>query len=193
MAGRQILGPARHGNHISPPRPYRIPIRSATVKIVSSGYRRQTARVLHPARDHRISLRIVALVSAVLFVSGIGAFGAGPGVAAPATPPFVGKSYSSTTVTGPPQIPPGGGPLQVTFPAANRISLFAGCNRHVGEMKVDGSVLRLASLASTMMACPPGPPRSGADDWINTFTKEPLTWYSVGHALVLTAEAPRSC
>lgn len=151
---------------------------------MSSGYRRQTARVLHPARDHRISLRIVALVSAVLFVSGIGAFSAGPGVAAPATPPFVGKSYSSTTVTGP-QIP-GGGPLQVTFPAANRISLFAGCNRHVGEMKVDGSVLRLASLASTMMACPG--PRSGADDWINTFTKEPLTWYSVGHALVLTAE-----
>ncbi|GAB86509.1 META domain-containing protein [Gordonia rubripertincta] len=148
---------------------------------MSLGDRRQTARV-HPAREHRISLRIVALVSAVLFVSGLGAFAAGPGDAEPAAPPFVGKSYSSTAVTGP-QIP-GGGPLQLTFTAANRISLFAGCNRHVGEMTVEGSVLRVGSLASTMMACPG--PRAGADEWITALTSEPLTWYSVGHALVLS-------
>ncbi len=149
---------------------------------VSLGDRRQTARVLHPAREHRISLRIVALVSAVLFVSGLGAFAAGRGDAAPAVPPFVGKSYSSTAVTGP-EIP-GGGPLQLTFTAANRISLFAGCNRHVGEMTVEGSVLRVGSLASTMMACPG--PRAGADEWITALTREPLTWYSAGHALVLS-------
>lgn len=149
---------------------------------VSHGDRRQTARVHRPVREHRISLRTVALVSALLFVSGLGLSGAGSGHAAPSAPPFVGKSYSSTAVTGT-QIP-GGGPLQVTFPAANRISLFAGCNRHVGEMQVDGSVLRLGSLASTMMACPG--PRAGADNWIATFNREPLTWYSVGHALVLS-------
>ncbi|MEO9328840.1 META domain-containing protein [Gordonia aurantiaca] len=101
--------------------------------------------------------------------------------AAPAVPHFVGKSYSSTVVTGA-QIP-GGGPLQVAFPAANRISLDAGCNRHVGELQIDGTVLRLGSLASTMMACPG--PRAQADNWITSFTSQPLTWYSVGQALVL--------
>ncbi|WP_244970699.1 META domain-containing protein [Gordonia jinghuaiqii] len=144
-----------------------------------------------PARKHRVSLRIGPLISAIVIAfgvwaigissTGIGSEGIGTAGAAPAAPDFVGKTYSSTTVTGT-QIP-GGGPLEVSFPAANRIALSAGCNRHVGEMRVEGSALRLSSLASTMMACPG--PQGDADGWITRFTQEPLTWYSVGQALVL--------
>ncbi|WP_238419813.1 META domain-containing protein [Gordonia sp. 'Campus'] len=121
------------------------------------------------------------LLSAVIVALGPTAVAAGQASAAPGVPGFVGKTYASTAVTGE-QIP-GGGPLEVSFPAANRISLTAGCNRHIGDLRVDNSLLRLGSLASTMMACPG--PRSQADAWITEFTREPLTWYSVGHALVL--------
>nr|WP_131733382.1 META domain-containing protein [Gordonia paraffinivorans] len=148
---------------------------------MSLGDRAQSSHRRHPTRGRRISLRTVALVSALFAAAVVGAVNDAPGRAAPADPHFVGRSYTSTVVNSA-QIP-GGGPLQVSFPAANRISLTAGCNRHIGELQVDGPLLRLGALASTMMACPG--PRAQADDWITSFTSEPLTWYSVGQALVL--------
>jgi heat shock protein HslJ len=125
------------------------------------------------------------LLSAVIVALGTTIVGTGSASAAPPVPGFVGKTYTSTAVTGE-QIP-GGGPLEVSFPAANRIALSAGCNRHIGDLRVDNSLLRLGSLASTMMACPGQ--RADADAWVTEFTKEPLTWYSVGHALVLVGPA----
>lgn len=125
------------------------------------------------------------LLSALIVALGTTIVGLGSAAAAPPAPAFVGKTYTSTAVTGE-QIP-GGGPLEVSFPAANRIALSAGCNRHIGDLRVDDSLLRLGSLASTMMACPG--PHAGADAWVTAFTREPLTWYSVGHALVLVGPA----
>ncbi|MCH5642677.1 MULTISPECIES: META domain-containing protein [unclassified Gordonia (in: high G+C Gram-positive bacteria)] len=109
-----------------------------------------------------------------------GAFGSGGAHAAPA--PLLGKHYSSTAVTGTPI--PGGGPLVIDFPSAGRIALTAGCNRHIGSVRIEGSTMRIGPLMSTRMACPG--PRAGADAWLANFTKAPLNWYSVGQALVLT-------
>ncbi|MFW0794831.1 META domain-containing protein [Gordonia sp. CPCC 205515] len=85
---------------------------------------------------------------------------------------LAGKSFSSTEVKGT-EIP-GGGPLVITFPDAGRVSLTAGCNRHIGSITVDGDTMTFHQLASTMMACPP--PRDGADKWVAEFTKQPVTW-----------------
>lgn len=115
------------------------------------------------------------MVSLALAVGGSGGADAAPTA-------LLGKTYSSTAVTGSPI--PGGGPLVVSFPDVGHISLSAGCNRHLGVVEYSGSTLRISMLASTRMACPGA--RAGADDWVATFTRAPLNWYAVGHALVLS-------
>ena len=108
-----------------------------------------------------------------------------PGSASAAPNPLLGKHYSSTAVTGP-QIP-GGEPLVVDFPSAGRIALSAGCNRHIGPVAIDGSTMRVGPLMSTRMAC--AGPRAGADQWLEDLTRTPLTWYSVGQALIVTGKS----
>ena len=69
-----------------------------------------------------------------------------------ATNALVGKTFTSTSVDG--AAIPGGGPLMLTFPEPGRVSLTAGCNRHIGPVTVDKTTLTIGELASTMMACP---------------------------------------
>ncbi|MGV9711366.1 META domain-containing protein [Gordonia sp. NPDC003424] len=95
---------------------------------------------------------------------------------------LAGRTFTSTEVKGT-EIP-GGGPLVITFPDAGRVSLTAGCNRHIGSITVDGDSMTFHQLASTMMACPP--PRDGADAWVADFTKEPVTWVRHDNQLVLS-------
>ncbi|GAC49921.1 hypothetical protein GOACH_18_00450 [Gordonia aichiensis NBRC 108223] len=94
----------------------------------------------------------------------------------------MGKNYSSTSVTGT-QIP-GGGPLQVAFPEAGRISATAGCNRHNGAATFVEDTFTTEKLATTMMACPP--PRDGADTWLSDFLSGSVTWKLSGETLTLT-------
>lgn len=95
---------------------------------------------------------------------------------------LAGRSFASTEVEGT-EIP-GGGPLVITFPDSGRVSLTAGCNRHVGSITVDGNTMTFHQLASTRMAC--APPRDGADTWVAEFTGEPVTWARHDNQLVLS-------
>ena len=104
-----------------------------------------------------------------------------------ATNALVGKTFTSTSVDG--AAIPGGGPLMLTFPEPGRVSLTAGCNRHIGPVTVDKTTLTIGELASTMMACPP--PKDGADAWLADFTDQPLKWSLHGHEVTLK-DGPRT-
>lgn len=99
---------------------------------------------------------------------------------------LLGKTFTSVEVGG--AAIPGGGPLEITFPEAGRVSMTAGCNRHIGSVEIGGDTMTFGQLASTRMACPP--PRDGADAWLAEFTNAPLAWSRSGDELTLT-DGPR--
>lgn len=100
---------------------------------------------------------------------------------------LAGHTFSSTEVTG--TVIPGGGPLVLTFPDAGRVSLTAGCNRHVGAITIEGDTMTFRQLASTRMACPP--PKDGADAWVAQFTGSPVRWTRHDTRLVLSQGSQR--
>ncbi|WLP90628.1 META domain-containing protein [Gordonia sp. NB41Y] len=131
-----------------------------------------------------------ALMAAILVVVGVAVAAvvltddpSGSAEDAAPTPPPIGSTYRSTEVTG--VAIPGGGPLEIVFPESGRVSMTAGCNRHMGEVTVEGSTMTFGALASTMMAC--APPRDGADSWLADFASAPLRWHRDGTALTLTS------
>lgn len=112
-----------------------------------------------------------------------------PAPSSPSTPSasvgadsLVGQSFSSTAVTGTPI--PGGGPFEITFPEGGRVSMTAGCNRHIGGVRIDGDTMTFTQLAATMMACPP--PRDTADTWVTDLTDGPVKWQREGQELTLS-------
>lgn len=121
----------------------------------------------------------VALLAALSLLT---ACASGQSDAAPDPSALVGKTYLSTSVTGP-EIP-GGGPLELSFPQAGRIAGTAGCNRHMGEVSFDGDTMTPSQLAATMMACPG--PRADADAWLSALLDGPLTWEVSGDKLTLS-------
>ncbi|WAC55677.1 META domain-containing protein [Gordonia sp. SL306] len=146
-------------------------------------------------RPIRARRAVMLLLTSVLLMSMLSAFGIAAASAAPAPAPMprplpqtlpgmlVGKSYSSVAVLG--GVIPGGGPMTVHFERPDRISLGAGCNRHLGTATISSDQVRIHTLVSTRMACPG--PRAGADQWLETFTSVPLTWRAFGPALVLSS------
>ncbi|WHU49239.1 META domain-containing protein [Gordonia sp. L191] len=137
---------------------------------------------------------ILAVVAAAVAITVLREPDSAPGdPAAPQALP-AGASFTSVSVSG--AAIPGGGPLVIAFGDVGRISMSAGCNRHVGGAALHtGSApgtepittLRVGALASTMMACPP--PREGANAWLSHFTGHPLVWHLDTTALTLTAPA----
>lgn len=101
---------------------------------------------------------------------------------APSGPTPMGRTYISTEVTGTPI--PGGGPLTLTF-ADNRVSAEAGCNTHSGAVELDGQVLRVSGLASTLVGCPGD--RAGSDTWVGELLRADPTWELDGDRLTLIA------
>jgi len=95
---------------------------------------------------------------------------------------LVGRRYVSTSVEG--RAIPGGGPLELSFPARERLAASAGCNRFTGTAELSGGVVRTGVLASTRMACPP--PREGADAWLRELFSASPRWSSDGDVLTLT-------
>ncbi|WP_238534950.1 META domain-containing protein [Gordonia polyisoprenivorans] len=137
---------------------------------------------------------ILAVVAAAVAITVLREPDSAPGdPAAPQALP-AGASFTSVSVSG--AAIPGGGPLVIAFGDAGRISMSAGCNRHMGgAARHTGSApgtepittLQIGALASTMMACPP--PLAGADAWLAHFTGQPLVWHLDAAALTLTAPA----
>ncbi|WP_440713006.1 META domain-containing protein [Gordonia sp. FQ] len=128
--------------------------------------------------------RTFSRLGALLLLAGAAAVtgcGSGDGQSPPGPSALVGKTYLSTAVTGA-QIP-GGGPLEVAFPQAGRLTATAGCNRHMGEVTVDSDTMTAGALASTLMACPG--PAGQADAWLSDFFAGPLSWQLTGDTLVL--------
>ncbi|WP_455901971.1 META domain-containing protein [Rhodococcus gordoniae] len=120
------------------------------------------------------AVRIVAVLALGAVLSGCGIGGS------PSDP--IGRRYVSTEVTGRPI--PGGGQLELSFPARERLAASAGCNRFTGTADLSGGRIRAGTLASTRMACPP--PRDGADDWVRTLFASTPRWTLDGEALTLT-------
>ncbi|MFC4602381.1 META domain-containing protein [Rhodococcus kronopolitis] len=94
---------------------------------------------------------------------------------------LVGRTFVSTSVEG--TAIPGGGPLTVTFPEADRIALHAGCNRASGTADLSGGVITTGPLATTMMACVGDAGMS--DQWMTGFFAASPQWTLDGDALEL--------
>ncbi|MFE3293328.1 META domain-containing protein [Rhodococcus sp. NPDC059234] len=104
------------------------------------------------------------------------------------SPPQVGlldRTFVSTAVEGPPI--PGGGPLTVEFPAPDRISATAGCNRASGTADLSDGKLTTGPLATTMMACVGD--RAGADAWMTGFLESTPAWTLTGDTLTLRSDS----
>ncbi len=99
-------------------------------------------------------------------------------------PTPMGHIYISTKVTGA-QIP-GGGPLTLNF-SDDRISADSGCNSGSGPVVIDGSTLRVAGPATTMMGCLGA--KSRADSWQTNLLESTPTWSLNGDQLTVTGSA----
>ncbi|MEU5843363.1 META domain-containing protein [Rhodococcus sp. NPDC047139] len=121
--------------------------------------------------------RVVAVLALGSVLSGCGGGESGSSSSDP-----VGRRYVSTEIEGRPI--PGGGPLELSFPAVERLAATAGCNRFTGTADFSGGTIRAGNLASTRMVCPP--PRNGADDWVQTLFAGRPRWTSDGEVLTLT-------
>ncbi|RDI50768.1 META domain-containing protein [Nocardia mexicana] len=121
-------------------------------------------------------LRLVPLLAAL----GLAAACSGNSNDTPAPTPM-GRSFVSTKVEGTPI--PGGGPMQLTF-ADGRVSADSGCNTGSGPVSFDGDVLRVAGMATTLMACPDG--KSGADGWQTDLLQSAPKWALSDDTLTLT-------
>lgn len=97
---------------------------------------------------------------------------------------LVGRSFVSVDVVG--RAIPGGGPLELTFPARERMVAFAGCNRFTGPADLSGGTVRTGRQSSTRVACPP--PRSDADAWLTTLFSAAPRWHLDGENLTLTGD-----
>ena len=120
------------------------------------------------------AVRVVAVLTLGAVLSGCGIGGS------PADP--IGRRYVSTEVAGRPI--PGHGPLELSFPARERLAATAGCNRFTGTVDLSGGRIRAGTLASTRMACPPS--RAGADEWVRTLFAGTPRWTLDGEVLTLT-------
>lgn len=118
---------------------------------------------------------VALAVTAVL----CGCTGEGPG----SPSELVGRRFVSVDIDGRPI--PGGGPLDITFPADERLVASAGCNRFAGPADLSGGTIRSGRLSSTRAACPP--PRDGADAWLGALFVGSPRWSLDDDQLTLTS------
>lgn len=96
-------------------------------------------------------------------------------------PTPMGRSFVSTKVEGLPI--PGGGPLNLSF-AEQRITSNAGCNTATGPVNLEGHVLTVDQLATTLMGCPDE--RGQADGWQQGLLESKPSWKLDGDTLTLS-------
>lgn len=134
-----------------------------------------------------VSLMTAALRAFVVLTLGGLLCACNPSSAAPTATDLVGREFVSTEIVGTPI--PGGGPLTVAFPAPERLSAYAGCNRMMGTADLSRGVVRADGLATTMMACPP--PLDAADQWAQSLFAARPRWHLDGDVLTLTTSTLR--
>ena len=81
---------------------------------------------------------------------------------APTTADLAGRSFLSTKVEG--QTMVDGTQVTLTF-TADTVSAVAGCNTMNGGYTIDGSTLKVATMAQTLMAC--DPETTAQDAWVS--------------------------
>ncbi|MRH87448.1 META domain-containing protein [Nocardia sp. SYP-A9097] len=96
-----------------------------------------------------------------------------------ATP--MGRSFVSSEVKG--TAIPGGGPLTMQF-RDGRVTASAGCNTATGPVTLDGGILKVGEMATTLMGCPGE--TAGADDWALGLLRSSPAWKLTGPDLTLT-------
>ncbi len=163
---------------IDPDLPYAARVRFGARQL---DYGRSVTRNSQSAGTGAARLAAVALLAATGVLTACGSTEASD---APDPATLIGKTYVSTSVSGPPI--PGAGPLEVTFPQVGRIGATAGCNRHMGEVTFTGDTMTPGRLAATMKACPG--PSADADGWLSAFLGGPLTWSASGANLTLSRD-----
>ncbi len=89
------------------------------------------------------------MLLAVTVVAAVG----GAGVGSAQSSPLTGKTWVLTALLGKPPLE-GTKPTSVFTPAGD-VSGSAGCNHYGGRFAVSGSTIKISSLVSTLMGCPP--------------------------------------
>lgn len=113
-----------------------------------------------------------------------GEYPAAPATATAALPE--GRTFVSTGVTaaGRPKALVAGTSIRLRIPAADRISVQAGCNMAEGPARIDGTTLVVEDLAFTAIGCDQA--LHAQDDWIGGFLRAGPTWRLTGNDLVLS-------
>ncbi|GAA1032288.1 hypothetical protein GCM10009557_30320 [Virgisporangium ochraceum] len=109
---------------------------------------------------------------------------AGEHPAAPATLPQ-GRTFVSTAVTaaGQPKALVPGTTIRLRIPAADKISVQAGCNTAEGPARIEGTKLVVEDFASTAIGCEQALQQQ--DEWVHGFFRAGPTWELTGNDLVL--------
>ncbi len=94
----------------------------------------------------------------------------------------IGTTFVATQVTGQYTIVPGS-TISLTFENGT-LAARAGCNNMFGPYTVNGDVLTVAQMGSTMMACDPDLMKQ--DQWLSAFLASGPTWTYDGGTLQLT-------
>jgi heat shock protein HslJ len=93
-----------------------------------------------------------------------------------------GHTFAATAVSGTYTMAPGS-TISLTF-ADGRVSVRGGCNNMSGSYTVNGDVLTVGTLASTMMACDQA--LMDQDTWLSAFLSSSPTWTYQDGVLTLT-------
>lgn len=94
-----------------------------------------------------------------------------------------GLTFVATEVSGSRTIAPGS-TITLAFNADGTLSARGGCNNMSGGFTVDGDVLNVATMASTMMACEQA--LMDQDTWLAAFLASSPTWTYTDSVLTLT-------
>lgn len=97
------------------------------------------------------------------------------------TPTPMGRAFVSTKVEGLPI--PGGGPMNLSF-TEDRVSSNSGCNTATGPVNLEGNVVTVDQLASTLMGCQDD--RGESDGWQDGLLRSKPTWKLDGDTLTLS-------
>ncbi len=114
--------------------------------------------------------------------SGTGSSGSASPGGGSLPPEVLGATFVATQVTGTYAIVPGS-TISLTFEDKS-VAARAGCNNMFGPYLVNGNVLTVSQMGSTMMACDPS--LMTQDTWLSEFLASGPTWTYDGGTLQLT-------
>lgn len=130
-------------------------------------------------------MTIAATAALLALVVGCAAADGGGGSPVAEDQPLIGRTFLSETVTrdGVPVDPVAGTRIRLTFPEPDQLSVSAGCNTLLAEVRVEPDRLHISGVGGTEMGC--DPQLHDQDEWLADFLEGSPTWQLDADTLTL--------